>query len=87
MLAPRDDVYAERALCGHLRLRTRDLGPGLMAKVRYRKPLAEVARTERRGRILVVSFREPQWAVTPGQSLVLYRDGVVVGGGIIEEGT
>lgn len=86
VLAPKDDVYGERALCGRLRLRSRDLGPGLKAKVRYRKPLAEVARTERRGRLLVVSFREPQWAITPGQSLVLYRDGVVVGGGIIEKG-
>jgi tRNA-specific 2-thiouridylase len=34
-----------------------------------------------------VVFREPQWAVTPGQSLVLYRDSLVVGGGIIEKVT
>ena len=85
VLAPKDDVFGERALCGRLRLRSRDLGGGLMAKVRYRKPLAEVARTELRGRLLAVHFREPQWAVTPGQSLVLYRDGVVIGGGIIEK--
>ena len=29
-------------------------------------------------------FEEPVWGVTPGQSLVLYKDGLVVGGGLIE---
>ena len=28
-------------------------------------------------------FEEPQRGVTPGQALVLYRDGVVAGGGTI----
>ena len=28
-------------------------------------------------------FSEPQRAVAPGQSAVLYRDGVIAGGGII----
>jgi tRNA-uridine 2-sulfurtransferase len=30
-----------------------------------------------------ITFTEPQRAVAPGQSAVLYRDGVIVGGGII----
>jgi len=30
-----------------------------------------------------VQFAEPQWAVTPGQSLVLYESNVCLGGGII----
>ena len=30
-----------------------------------------------------ITFAEPQRAVAPGQSAVLYRDGVIVGGGII----
>jgi tRNA-specific 2-thiouridylase len=86
VLGPREDVYRSEAICGSLRLRSRDLGGGLEARIRHRRALAEVARIERRGRLLSVSFREPQWAVTPGQSLVLYRDGVVIGGGIIEAG-
>lgn len=33
---------------------------------------------------LKVHFDEPVWGVTPGQSLVVYRDGMVIGGGIID---
>jgi tRNA-specific 2-thiouridylase len=32
---------------------------------------------------LEVELGEPQYAVTPGQSLVLYRGEVVIGGGVI----
>ncbi|MBM3249685.1 MAG: tRNA 2-thiouridine(34) synthase MnmA [Candidatus Omnitrophica bacterium] len=37
------------------------------------------------GRRAKVIFREPQFAVTPGQSAVFYRRGTVLGGGAIEE--
>jgi tRNA-specific 2-thiouridylase len=31
-----------------------------------------------------IHFVSPVWGVTPGQSLVMYKDGLVVGGGIIQ---
>ena len=34
---------------------------------------------------ICVEFEEPQKSVTPGQSVVLYRDDVVLGGAVIEE--
>jgi tRNA-specific 2-thiouridylase len=34
-------------------------------------------------RAFSLSFRDPQWAVTPGQSAVLYRGDVCLGGGVI----
>ena len=87
VLARKEEIFGTGALCGSLRLRSRDLPGGLAAKIRYGRAPADVARAVRRGPLLEVIFREPQWAVTPGQSLVLYRDGVVVGGGIIEKVT
>ena len=55
----------------------------VIAKIRYNH-LGAAAYVERVGedRIHVV-FEEPQRAVTPGQSVVFYREGVVLGGGTI----
>jgi tRNA-specific 2-thiouridylase len=54
------------------------------AKIRY-KDLASAARvfSEGEGEFRVV-FEEPKRAITPGQSVVLYEDDDIVGGGIIE---
>jgi len=56
----------------------------VLAKIRYAaKPAAAVVKPMDDGRILTV-FEEPQRAATPGQSIVFYKDGVVIGGGIID---
>jgi tRNA-specific 2-thiouridylase len=54
------------------------------AKTRYRQPDAPCAITRVDGAGCDVTFAEPQWAVTPGQSLVVYDNCVCLGGGIIE---
>ncbi len=56
----------------------------LRGKVRYRSPEKECI-AERIGEKMVVRFKEPQFAVTPGQSLVLYSDDTVFGGGVISK--
>jgi len=43
----------------------------------------ESDKTEYKGQAWRVTFDEEQYAVTPGQSLVLYNDNVVIGSGII----
>ena len=56
----------------------------LAAKTRYRQ--ADVACTvqaEGDSRF-ALDFLDPQWAVTPGQSAVLYDGDVCLGGGIID---
>jgi tRNA-specific 2-thiouridylase len=52
------------------------------AKTRYRQADAacRLSRTETGFRL---AFDEPQWAVTPGQSAVLYQGEVCLGGGVI----
>jgi tRNA-specific 2-thiouridylase len=52
------------------------------AKTRYRQPDApcSLARVNGGGE---VEFASPQWAVTPGQSVVVYESRVCLGGGII----
>lgn len=53
------------------------------AKTRYSQKEASATVFQTGERTLTVEFDEPQRAVTPGQSLVLYSGDTVVGGGII----
>ncbi len=55
------------------------------ARIRYRHGEASaVVHLAAGGRTCLVKFEDPQRAVTPGQSVVFYRGGEVLGGGIIE---
>ncbi|HLB32093.1 MAG TPA: tRNA 2-thiouridine(34) synthase MnmA, partial [Patescibacteria group bacterium] len=53
------------------------------ARIRYRHPLVPV-RVALDGMFAKVTFDKPQRAITPGQSIVFYKDGLVLGGGVIE---
>ena len=60
-----------------------------MARIRYRSQAVEVKTIkalpdgEGLGEVCSLQFATPVWGVTPGQSVVLYDDDLVVGGGII----
>ena len=59
-------------------------GPGhYAAKTRYRQADAPCALDPGEADSFALSFDDPQWAVTPGQSAVLYDGEVCLGGGII----
>lgn len=59
------------------------LNDGLTAKIRYAaKPSAAEIEVLDDGRIKT-TFKEPQRAATPGQSIVFYKDDLVIGGGFI----
>jgi len=53
------------------------------AKTRYRQTDAACRITALHDDTLELTFDTPQWAVTPGQSVVLYDGNVCLGGGII----
>ena len=55
----------------------------LGAKTRYRQADAPCRLASAGGDGFELAFGEPQWAVTPGQSAVLYRGEVCLGGGVI----
>ncbi len=54
------------------------------AKTRYRQADARCRIARIAGDDLGVEFDTPQWAVTPGQSVVLYDGAVCLGGGVIQ---
>jgi tRNA-uridine 2-sulfurtransferase len=54
------------------------------AKTRYRQADAPCRIAGLDAKSLEVEFDSPQWAVTPGQSVVVYRDEVCLGGGVIQ---
>jgi tRNA-specific 2-thiouridylase len=54
------------------------------AKTRYRQKDAPCIIASATRQSCSVEFAEPQWAVTPGQSVVVYESNVCLGGGIIE---
>lgn len=53
------------------------------ARIRHRQPLQNCTAVVQ-GDQLRVEFDKPQRAVTPGQSVVLYKDDIVLAGGIID---
>ncbi len=55
-----------------------------MAKIRYRQPAQHCRLDYTADGRVHVAFTEPQRAITPGQSVVLYRDDECLGGGIIQ---
>lgn len=57
---------------------------GLSVKTRYRQPDDPCRISEAGAEGFTLSFDKPQWAATPGQSAVLYRGDVCLGGGFID---
>ncbi len=56
---------------------------GYAAKTRYRQADAPCALSGATTDVFSLNFSDPQWAVTPGQSAVLYDGDICLGGGII----
>jgi tRNA-specific 2-thiouridylase len=85
-LGDRDDLLTCQAYVSNLRIR--DLqwlmeSPTLQARIRYRSPAVPCQLSTANCQLSTVHFSSPVWGVTPGQSLVLYKDDLLVGGGII----
>ena len=79
-LGTNDDMYATELRFEPSSLRHDVMSSsGLTAKVRYRSQAVPVKKIDGN----CIEFATPVWGITPGQSVVLYQDDLVVGGGII----
>ncbi|MDP3483615.1 MAG: tRNA 2-thiouridine(34) synthase MnmA, partial [Sulfuricella sp.] len=54
------------------------------AKIRYRQTDAPCCIRRVDSESCEIDFAQPQWAVTPGQSVVVYESEVCLGGGVIQ---
>lgn len=86
-LGRHDDLLTDVVKARDVRLRDEQWlceNPSVEARIRYRSQAAPASLMFENDNTIELHFDEPVWAPTPGQSLVLYKDGLVVGGGIIE---
>ena len=89
-LGSNDDLYATELRFRPSVLRNYVITESrLTAKVRYRSASVEVTQIktlpegEGLDGICTLYFASPVWGITPGQSVVIYQNDLVVGGGII----
>ncbi len=85
-LGDRDDLLSDTLTAAQCRFTDSEklsINPRVLARIRYKSP-ATAATIAIDGNRCTLRFDEPVWGITPGQSLVLYQDNKVVGGGIIE---
>ena len=57
--------------------------PQVEVRIRYRSAAIKAHIMSFEGDRIVIKTQEPVWGVTPGQSLVIYKNSLVLGGGII----
>jgi len=79
LLKPQLDALEMHWISGHAPDTTR----GYAAKTRYRQQDAACHLMSTRDDTAHFAFEEAQWAVTPGQSVVVYDGDICLGGGII----
>jgi len=88
VVGPERDLYRKRLEASSVRLIALKKIEGplpVRAKIRYKHAEAKaILRPLSRGRV-GLEFERPQRAITPGQSVVFYRRGLVLGGGIINQ--
>ena len=86
-VGPKESLQFNELSAGQLNwIAFENLAEPLRAKAafRYHQPPADCQATPLDGRRMRVVFDQPQTAATPGQSVVLYQDDTMLGGGIIE---
>lgn len=83
-VSDRNGLSGNKVLTNNLNwLEKVDFGSVYTAKIRYNTHPAECTIKEIKNDLIEVTFKESVFAITPGQSCVIYKDDLVIGGGII----
>ena len=87
LLGPEESLFKNECTVSDLNLFAPRLGQGeteVHVKLRYATPATPAILSPRDSSHLQVRFRQPQRAISPGQSMVFYDGETVLGGGIIQ---
>ena len=85
ILGDRDELFSTNLRATGCRFTSVDMlanNNRVLARIRYKSAPTE-ATVEFDGRVAKLVFKEPVWGITPGQSVVLYQNDRVIGGGFI----
>ena len=89
-LGSRDALYATEVQADSARIRDVEWlreSPTVSARIRYKSPAVpariDLSEYTMEHPTLRLHFDQPVWGITPGQSLVVYKDELVIGGGVI----
>lgn len=83
-LGVEEDLYEKEALITDCNFLVDKLPKKAMAKIRYKAKLEECSIEELPNKEIKITFANKVKSVTPGQSLVLYDQDILLGGGIIK---
>ncbi len=87
-LGDHDDLLTNHLVASHYHLTDIEWlasDPCIEARIRYKTKPVKAQLQIIDSRYLTLHFEQPVWGVTPGQSVVMYKDGLLVGGGLIEK--
>jgi len=84
VVGEKKDLAAKELIAGGMNLLSTDLSGDIFGKIRYTHKEA-LCRLDRLNDGFKISFEQSQSAIAPGQSVVLYKGDIVLGGGIIKE--
>ena len=87
IVGKKEDAYSKQLIANKLNFISYKTMPKIpfkaKVKVRYLHPVSSATIIPQdRGRVRI-KFDQPQLAITPGQSAVFYKQGIVIGGGVI----
>lgn len=88
VVGEKENLYAKGLIAAQLNLIGIEKLEGpcrVTAKIRLRHPGAAATVYPHENDTVKIWFERPQESITPGQSVVFYRDDVVLGGGVIRE--